>query len=295
MLTDSVYQEDHVPTQRERFIKSFRANGLGMFGFWSLLIIVLITLISPWLTPHDPYQQTSHLLQPPSWDVDGSIEYFLGTDDLGRDILSRLMVGGQITFASTFAITVIAAIIGCTIGSLAGMTKGLISSTLNHLLDTVMSIPSLLLAIIFVAFWGSDVYTALFAISVALMPRFIRSTYNAIHQEIEKDYVIASRLDGANDYYLFWNSILPNILPVVIAEFFTALTIAIIDMTALGFLGLGAQGATPEWGAIIGNSVELVFIASWTVILPGLAIMSTVIALSIVGEAARDALNSGVE
>ncbi len=295
MLTDSVYQEERIPTQRERFYNSFRANGLGMFGFWCLIIIILITLISPWLTPHDPYAQSSYLLHPPSWDEQGSIEYFLGTDDLGRDILSRLMVGGQFTFASTFGITIIAAVVGCFIGSLAGMTKGLLSSTLNHLLDTVMSIPSLLLAIIFVAFWGSSMTTALIAISVALMPRFIRSTYNAIHQEIEKDYVIAARLDGANDYYLFWNSVLPNILPVVTAEFFTALTIAIIDLTALGFLGLGAQGATPEWGAIIGNSVELIYLAPWTVILPGLAIMVTVIALSIVGEAARDALNSGVE
>ncbi|MFV0447299.1 MAG: ABC transporter permease subunit [Vibrio sp.] len=295
MLTNNIYQEEHIPTQFERFWRSYRANSLAMFGLWSLSLIIVITLASPWLMPHEPHAQTGHLLMPPSWDPSGSVEYFLGTDDLGRDILSRLIDGSQLTFGASVVITFIAAFIGCLIGIFAGMTKGLLSSTLNHLLDTVMSIPSLLLAIIFVAFLGFGEFNVLLAICLALMPRFIRSVYIAVHNEVEKDYVMAARLDGATDFYLLWNSILPNTLPMLAQELTMALSIAILDITALGFLGLGAQAPSTEWGAILGDSVELIYLAPWTVTLPGLAIMYTVVMINLVGEGARQALNAGVE
>lgn len=295
MLTDNIYQEERIPTQFERFWRSYRANSLAMFGLWCLIGIILITLVSPWITPHDPQAQTGQLLLPPSWNPAGTVEYFLGTDDLGRDILSRLIEGSQLTFGAAVVITFIATIVGCIIGVLAGMTKGLLSSTLNHLLDTVMSIPSLLLAIIFVAFLGFGELNILLAICLALIPRFIRSVYIAVHTEVEKDYIMAARLDGANNFYLLWNSILPNILVVIASEATLALSIAILDITALGFLGLGAQAPSTEWGAILGDSVELIYLAPWTVTLPGLAIMFTVIVINLVGEGVRQALNAGIE
>ncbi|WGV99290.1 peptide ABC transporter permease SapC [Vibrio sp. YMD68] len=295
MLTNNIYQEEHIPTQFQRFWRSFRSNSLAMFGLWCLVIIILITLASPLITPHDPQAQSTQLLIPPSWNPSGTVEYFLGTDDLGRDILSRLIQGSQLTFGAAVVITAIAATIGCIIGILAGMTKGLLSSTLNHLLDTIMSIPSLLLAIIFVAFLGFGEFNILLAICLALIPRFIRSVYIAVHNEIEKDYIMAARLDGANDFYLLWSSILPNILIVIATEMTYALSIAILDISALGFLGLGAQAPSSEWGAILGDSVELIYLAPWTVTLPGLAIMVTVIVINLVGEGIRQALNAGTE
>ncbi|WP_047043606.1 putrescine export ABC transporter permease SapC [Vibrio mexicanus] len=295
MLTNNVYQEERIPTQFERFWRSYRSNNLAMFGLWCLAILLLITIASPWLAPHDPQAQSGELLVPPSWSPVGTVEYFLGTDDLGRDILSRLIVGSQLTFGAAIVITAIATVVGCLIGILAGMTKGLLSSTLNHLLDTVMSIPSLLLAIIFVAFLGFGEFNILLAICLALIPRFVRSVYLAVHTEVEKDYIMAARLDGANDFYLLWNSILPNILVVIASEVTLALSIAILDITALGFLGLGAQAPSTEWGAIIGDSVELIYLAPWTVTLPGLAIMFTVINVNLVGEGVRQALNAGTE
>jgi cationic peptide transport system permease protein len=295
MLTSNIYQEEHIPTQFERFAKSYRNNNLAMFGIWSLLVVIIITLASPWIAPHDPNLQTGHLLVPPSWANEGSIEYFLGTDDLGRDILSRIISGSQYTFGAAVLVTLVASFIGCMIGILAGMTRGLLSSTLNHLLDTVMSIPSLLLAIIFVAFLGFGEFNILLAIGLALIPRFIRAIYTAIHAELDKDYIMAARLDGANDLYLLTNSILPNILAVIAAEMTMALTIAIMDITALGFLGLGAQSPSTEWGAILGDAVELIYLAPWTVTLPGLAIMFTVVVINLVGEGVRQALNAGVE
>lgn len=295
MLTDSVYQEEHIPTQFERFWRSFRGNNLAMFGLWCLMFIIIITIVAPWITPHDPQAQSGELLIPPSWNPAGTVEYFLGTDDLGRDILSRLISGSQLTFGSAVIITTIAGLVGCVIGILAGMTKGLLSSTLNHLLDTVMSIPSLLLAIIFVAFLGFGEFNVLLAICLALIPRFVRSVYIAVHTEVEKDYIMAARLDGANEFYLLWNSILPNVLVVIAAEITSALSIAILDITALGFLGLGAQAPSTEWGAVLGDSVELIYLAPWTVTLPGLAIMFTVIVINLVGEGVRRALNAGIE
>ncbi|ADT86825.1 ABC transporter permease subunit [Vibrio sp. Vb2880] len=295
MLTNSVYQEEHIPTQFERFWRSYKANNLAMFGLWCLVLIVIVTLTSYWITPHDPHMQSGELLIPPSWDPAGTVEYFLGTDDLGRDILSRLIDGSRLTFGAAVIITLIATVIGCGIGILAGMTRGLLSSTLNHLLDTVMSIPSLLLAIIFVAFLGFGEFNILLAICLALIPRFIRSLYIAVHNEVEKDYVMAARLDGANDSYLLWHSILPNVLPVIAADITMALSIAILDITALGFLGLGAQAPSTEWGAILGDSVELIYLAPWTVTLPGIAIMYTVVMINLVGEGVRQALNAGVE
>lgn len=133
------------------------------------------------------------------------------------------------------------------------------------------------------------------AICLALVPRFIRSAYQAIHNEVEKDYIMSAKLDGADNWYLLTVSILPNILAAFAAEFTFALTIAILDITALGFLGLGAQAPSPEWGAILGDSVELIYLAPWTVVLPGLVIMYTVITINLVGEGVRDALNAGVE
>ncbi|NIY83831.1 putrescine export ABC transporter permease SapC [Vibrio hepatarius] len=295
MLTDSVYQEEHIPTQFERFWRSFRGNNLAMFGLWCLMFIIIITVVAPWITPHDPQAQSGELLIPPSWNPAGTVEYFLGTDDLGRDILSRLISGSQLTFGSAVIITAIASLVGCVIGILAGMTKGLLSSTLNHLLDTVMSIPSLLLAIIFVAFLGFGEFNVLLAICLALIPRFVRSVYIAVHTEVEKDYIMAARLDGANEFYLLWNSILPNVLVVIAAEITSALSLAILDITALGFLGLGAQAPSTEWGAVLGDSVELIYLAPWTVTLPGLAIMFTVIVINLVGEGVRRALNAGIE
>ncbi|WP_070963052.1 putrescine export ABC transporter permease SapC [Vibrio sonorensis] len=295
MLTDNVYQEERIPTQFERFWRSFRANNLAMFGLWCLVFIALVTVLAPWIAPHDPQAQTGELLLPPSWNPAGTVEYFFGTDDLGRDILSRLITGSQLTFGASLVVTIIAAVVGCLLGIFAGMTRGLLSSTLNHLLDTVMSIPSLLLAIIFVAFLGFGEFNILLAICLALIPRFVRSVYIAVHGEVEKDYIMAARLDGANDFYLLWNSILPNILVVIASEFTLALSIAILDITALGFLGLGAQAPSTEWGAILGDSVELIYLAPWTVTLPGLAIMFVVIVINLVGEGVRRAINAGTE
>ncbi|WP_064602857.1 putrescine export ABC transporter permease SapC [Photobacterium sp. J15] len=295
MLSNNIYQEQKIPTQWERAWQNFRANSLAMFGLWCLFFLLLITLFAQWLAPYTPFQQVGELLMPPSWDLHGRVEYFFGTDDLGRDILSRLILGSQLTFGYALLIAFASSVIGILIGVTAGMTRGFKSSILNHLLDTVMSIPSLLLAIIVVAYLGPGETNILLAIWLALIPRFIRAIYTAVHAEVEKDYIIAARLDGANSFYLLYNSILPNILTVITNEMTRAISIAILDITALGFLGLGAQAPSPEWGAMLGDSIELIYLAPWTVTLPGLAITFSVLVINLVGEGLRQAINAGID
>ncbi|NUY55584.1 antimicrobial peptide ABC transporter permease SapC [Salinivibrio sp. MA351] len=295
MPSNSVYVEQHIPTQFERTWTAFRRNKLAVIGFWCLAGLLLVTLFAPLLAPWSPQHQTGQLLMPPSWVQSGQIEFFLGTDDLSRDMLSRLIAGSRLTFGLALITALTASLVGIAIGVLAGMTKGLKSSVLNHILDSILSIPSLLLAIIVVAFLGVGETQILLAIWLSLIPRIIRAVYTAVHDEIEKDYIIAARLDGANNIYLLHHSILPNIVTVLSTEVTRAISVAILDVAALGFLGLGAQPPAPEWGAMLGDSIELIFTAPWTVTLPGIAIAFSVLVVNLVGEGVSQAINAGTE
>lgn len=295
MPSNNVYVEQHIPTQLERSWAAFRRNKLAVIGFWCLVGLILVTIFAPLLAPWSPQHQTGHLLMAPSWVQSGQIEYFLGTDDLTRDMLSRLIAGSRLTFGYALMVAIGAGIVGVGIGVLAGMTKGLKSSFLNHILDSILSIPSLLLAIIVVAFLGVGEMQVLLAVWLSLIPRIIRAVYTAVHNEIEKDYIIAARLDGANDFYLLYHSIFPNMAVVLSTEMTRAISVAILDIAALGFLGLGAQPPAPEWGAMLGDSVELIFTAPWTVTLPGMAIAFSVLVVNLVGEGISQAINAGTE
>lgn len=295
MPSNSVYYEQRVPTQLTRFWNAFRKNTFAMVGLVGLCLLVIITLFAPWITPFNPQFQTEFLLLPPSWDTTGDVDFFLGTDDLTRDILSRLIAGSRFTFGNAILVAFAAAIIGVFMGVIAGMTSGLKSSFLTHLLDTFLFIPSLLLAIIIVVFNGPGEGSALLAVWLALIPRFVRSVYTAVHAEMEKEYILAAQLDGANHFSLFYRSVLPNILNTLTTELTRAISVAILDITALGFLGLGAQTSSPEWGTMLGSAVELVFTAPWTVTLPGVAIMISVLVINLVGDGVSQAINAGTE
>ncbi len=295
MSSSSVYHEQKTPTQFSRSWGAFRKNALAITAFWALVFLLFIALFSPWITPFDPQFQTGFLLLPPSWDFTGRVEYFLGTDDLSRDILSRLIAGARLTFANALFVAFSAAILGIFIGILAGMTSGLTSSLLNHLLDILLSIPSLLLAIIIVAFHGPGEFSALLAVWLTLIPRFVRSAYTCVSSEMQKEYILAAKLDGASHFTLLYHCVLPNILAALITEITRAISVAILDIAALGFLGLGGQSNAPEWGAMLSNSIELIYTAPWTVTLPGLAIMFSVLLINLVGDGLSQAINAGTQ
>ena len=286
----NIYPELKILSPLEQTWASYSRNPLAMAGLWCFLLLLLITLVGPLVVPYGiDEQHTDKLLLAPSWAATGNIDYFLGTDDLGRDMLSRLVVGARLTFGYALVVVVIAMVVGSAIGILGGMSKGLKSSVLHHLLDTLLSIPSLLMAIIMVAIMGPGFGNTLIAITLALIPPFIRATYNAVHAEMQKEYITASRLDGSPPFRIMRLAILPNI----VAQTTRTLSAAILDISAVGFLGLGAQSPQPEWGTMLADSSDLIYLAPWTVTLPGIAILFSVLVTNLVGEGIREALKEG--
>ncbi|SFU58655.1 putrescine export ABC transporter permease SapC [Xenorhabdus koppenhoeferi] len=295
MPLDNVYREKKMPSPLKVIWRFFYSDILAMTGFYGVLVLIALSLLGNYLAPYRLDQQFSDQLMPPSWSHHGNVAFFLGTDDLGRDIFSRLLIGTSSTFGSALIVTAVAAIVGLIIGSLSGMTHGLKSAFLNHILDSLLSIPSLLLAIIVVAFVGASLQHAMIAVCLALLPRIVRTIYTAVHDVLDKEYIIAARLDGASNYHILRYAVFPNITAVIVSELTRALSIAILDIAALGFLDLGAQLPSPEWGAMLGDSLELIYAAPWTVMLPGAAIMLSVLLVNLLGDGLHRAINAGVE
>lgn len=289
-----VYPELRIPSPIRQTWNQFHRDTRAMVGFWLLLFFIFIAIFGPTLSAYDPfYQNANALLLPPSWSHKGSIHYFLGTDDLGRDILSRILCGAQLTFGSALLACISALLIGTSIGVTAGMLHGFASSALHHMLDVLLSIPSLLLAIVLMTFIGASLENALLAITLALIPQFIRASYNAVRDIAAKEYIVATQLDGSTPWRILRLAIMPNIIDVIITQTARGLSAAILDISAVCFLGIGAQSPSPEWGTMLADSIDLSYIAPWNVALPGLSIMLCVVATNLVGEGLRKALQQG--
>ncbi|KGT88906.1 peptide ABC transporter permease [Erwinia typographi] len=296
MPADNIYAEKQLPSTLRNAWRLFYHDTTAMVGLYAFIALLLLCIFGRLLAPYGLDQQfLGYQLLPPSWSRYGDVSFFLGTDDLGRDILSRLLSGAGPTVGSAILVTLFATLCATVLGVLAGLTKGLRSAILNHVLDTLLSIPSLLLAIIVVAFLGPRLEHALLAVFLAILPRLVRAIYTAVYDELEKDYVIAARLDGASSLNILWHAILPNILALLVSEVTRALSMAILDIAALGFLDLGAQLPSPEWGAMLGDALELIYVAPWTVMLPGAAIMLSVLIVNLLGDGIRRAIVAGVE
>jgi cationic peptide transport system permease protein len=291
MARDKIYLEEVFPSPFMQLWQVFRKTPAAMVGLSCFVFLIILAVFAPILAPYSPIDgQLDMILLPPAWHEDGNISYLLGTDELGRDMLSRLMYGTSLTFGLSFIVVIISLIVGVLIGSLSALTTGIKSSFLNHFLDVILSIPSLLLAIIIVAILGPGISNTVWAVVIVLIPQFVHITRYAVKEESRKDYVLASRLDGASPFRLLYYSIFPNIVDRIMSQATLAQSAAILDIATLGFLGLGAQIPLPEWGATLANGLDLFYIAPWTVYFPGLAILFAVIATNLVGEGIRHAL-----
>lgn len=291
MARDKIYLEEEFPTPLMQLWHNFKQPPAVMIGFGCFIFLIFLALLSNIITPYSSVENhLDSLLLPPAWHDDGNVSFLLGTDNLGRDMLSRLIHGASLTFGLSIIVVFISLVIGVIIGSLSALTSGIRSSILNHFLDVILSIPSLLLAIIIVAILGPGLENTLWAIIMVLIPQFIHITRNAVKEEFEKDYVLASKLDGARSFRILSYSIFPNIVEKLISQATLAQSAAILDIAALGFLGLGAPIPMPEWGAMLANGIDLFYIAPWTVYLPGFAIFFSVVATNLVGEGMRHAL-----
>lgn len=294
MARDKIYLEEEFPSPFAQFWQNFKSSPVIMAGFSCFIFLVILAVFSPLLMPHSSVESNLELIfLPPAWDPNGNVSYLLGTDNLGRDMLSRLIHGTSLTFGLSFIVVIAALILGVVIGAISALTDGVKSSILNHFLDVILSIPSLLLAIIIVAILGPGLSNTLLAIVIVLIPQFVHVTKNAIRDEFTKEYVLASKLDGANPIQLLSYSVFPNIIDKLVVQATLAQSAAVLDIATLGFLGLGATFPLPEWGTMLSNGLDLFYIAPWTVYLPGLAILFTVVAINLVGEGVRHAIKIG--
>jgi len=287
----SLYQEEYHPSPLENVWIEFKRSHLAVAGLVLLGLFLVIATLAPLIAPYNPdLQNTSTILLPPSWEPNGSVSHLLGTDTLGRDVLSRLLYGARTTFGSSLIVVAASVLFGVGLGAIAGILKGVRSSIVNHLFDFIMSMPTILIAIVVVAIMGTGLFNTMFAITLALIPQFIHQTRNFVQEELSKDYVLLDRLDGASKRRIFFTSLLPGMNELVVVQATIALSIAIIDISALGFLNLGAQNSTIELGQILSQSLEAAYVAPWLVALPGIFIFLMVVAVNIVGEGLRSAL-----
>jgi dipeptide transport system permease protein len=254
-------------------------------------LIVAAALLAPVLAPHSPIEQyRDALLTPPAWHADGSAKFLLGTDDIGRDILSRLLYGARLSLMIGLVAVVLAMLPGIALGLSAAFFPRLGIGILR-LMDIMLALPSLLLAIAVVAVLGPGLTNTMFAIALVAIPGYTRLVRASAMSELTKDYVIASRLAGASTWRLMFDTVLPNCMAPVIVTATLGFSDAILTAAALGFLGLGAQPPTPEWGTMLASARDYIERANWVVTFPGLAILTTVLAINLMGDGLRDALD----
>jgi len=268
-----------------------RGRPAAAAGFVVLVLLVAVALAAPWIAPHDPVEQfRDALLQPPVWSG-GSWRFPLGTDDLGRDVASRLIWGARVSLAVGLAAIVLALVPGVALGLVAAFHPGWPAQLIGRSVDVLVAVPGLLLAIAVVAVLGPGLANTVIAIALVMLPPFVRLVRASAIAEQAKEYVVASRLAGAGRLRLMFDTVLPNCAAPVIVQATLGFSSAVLEAAALGFLGLGAQPPTPEWGTMLSTSRDYIERASWLVTLPGLAILVTVVAINLLGDGLRDALD----
>ncbi len=266
--------------------KRLRKQRLAMIGGGILFLLLFVALCAPVLAPHDPMEQNLYArLEPPS------LEHPLGTDDFGRDILSRMIYGSRISLRIGGASITAALLVGTLLGLWAGYWGGWADTLIMRCMDLFLAFPSILLAIAIVAVAGPGIDNAIMAVSVVLIPQFARLVRSSVLTVRETAYVEAARALGAGQMRILFVGILPNCMAPIIVQTTLGLGTAILDAAGLSFLGLGAQPPMPEWGAMLAGGRELLFEAPWVMTFPGLAIFIVVLAINLFGDGLRDALD----
>ncbi|OUD08337.1 dipeptide ABC transporter permease DppC [Marivivens niveibacter] len=280
------------PSALREFWYYFRENRGAVFGLIVFGAFLVIAALAPWIAPHDPTMQyREYTLVPPVWQEGGSWTFPLGTDPLGRDMLSRLIVGARFSFFVGIVVVTIASAGGIIIGLIAGFAPRWVDTLIMRLMDIVLAFPSLLLALVLVAVLGPSLTNAMIAIAIVLQPHYVRLTRASVMAERQKDYVTSARVAGAGLFRLMFVTVLPNCLAPIIVQAALSFSTAILDAAALGFLGMGAQPPTPEWGTMLAEAREFILRAWWVVTFPGIAILITVLAINLMGDGLRDALD----
>lgn len=291
-MTETTQQTSETRRMLSEFWFYFSENRGAVIGLCVFMALVVIAIFAPLLAPHSPtVQNRDAFLVPPVWQEGGMSSFLLGTDAVGRDILSRLIFGARQSLVIGIVVVTIALFGGIILGLIAGFFGGWVDTVIMRVMDVILAFPSLLLALVMVAILGPGLMNAMIAIAIVLQPHFARLTRAAVMTERNKEYVMAARVAGAGRLRLMFKTILPNCLAPLIVQGTLSFSNAVLDAAALGFLGMGAQPPTPEWGTMLAEAREFILRAWWVVTFPGLAILITVLAINLVGDGLRDALD----
>lgn len=280
------------PGPLAEFWRGFSANRGALVALVVFTALALAALLAPWIAPHDPvHQYREHMLTPPVWMAGGMPRFMLGTDELGRDLLSRLLHGARVSLGIGLASVVLSLIPGVLLGLLAAFHQRLLSPVVMRVMDVMLALPGLLLAICVITVLGPGLMNTVIAIAVGSLPEYVRLTRAAALAELGKDYVTASRVAGASTWRLMFSTVLPNCMAPLIVNASLSFSAAILEAAGLGFLGLGVQAPTPEWGTMLSSARDYIVRAPWVVTLPGLAILVSVLSVNLMGDGLRDALD----
>jgi len=270
----------------------FSENKGAVAGLCIIVVLVTLAALADVVAPHSPIEQyREHFLQPPVWQEGGSWQFILGTDSLGRDMLSRLIYGTRFSLYVGCIVIAIAFTAGISLGLVAGFLRGFVETMIMRAMDIILAFPSILLALVLVAILGPSLTNAMIAVAIVVLPHFVRLTRASVISETTRDYVTSARVAGAGTLRLMFVTVLPNCMAPLIVQATLSFSTAILDAAALGFLGQGAQPPTPEWGAMLADARQFIQRAWWVVTLPGLAILITVLAINLFGDGLRDALD----
>ena len=280
------------PARATLFLRALAGNRGALVGLGILTVLALVTVFAPALVPHSPIEQDrEHILQPPSWLAGGTATYLLGTDDLGRDILSRLIMGARLSMVIGATVVSVSLLAGTALGLAAASLGGAIDALIMRLMDVMLVFPGLLLALVIVAVLGPNLVNAVVAVSLVTLPSYARLVRAAALAELSRDYVAATRGAGAGRLYILLDTVLPNCMAPIIVQASLGFSAAILDTSGLGFLGLGAQPPTPEWGTMLAGALQYYQRAWWVLMLPGACILITVLSFNLLGDGLRDALD----
>jgi len=281
-------------TRLQETVHQFRKNKTGMFGVGLLAFIVLLSLSAPILAPHDPYDASlDRRLLPGIWSDESPDGFFLlGTDSQGRDLFSRILYGGRTTLGIGFVALGIALAIGISLGLTAGYFGGYVDDIIMRFVDIMFAFPALLLALVIAGTLGRGIDKAMIAIGITYSPQMVRVVRSGVLMIKEMEYIESQEAIGSSHFRILFRHIMPNSLAPIIVYGTLMLATAILDAAALGFLGVGAQVPSPEWGLTLSASRQYLLTGAWwAATFPGVAILISVISLNLVGDGLRDALD----
>jgi dipeptide transport system permease protein len=289
---DTALQAHAPPSGLASFWASFSENKGAVLGLGILTVIVLLAIFADVIAPHLPLVQYRDSIRvPPVWDAQGNWRFVLGTDGLGRDTLSRLIHGARVSLFIGLVVMSVSFVIGAVLGLVSAFSNPVVDTVISRIMDLLMSVPGLVLAILIVAVLGPSQTNTIVAVTVVFLPRYVRLVRASALAEMGKDYVTSAKVIGVSKLYLMFVTVLPNCLAPLIVQSALGVSEAILEAAALGFLGLGAQPPTPEWGTMLADAREFIRSDPWIVTLPGLAILITVVSINLMGDGLRDALD----